>query len=76
MNKNIGPITFIDKLVKKNELGQPFKLMDHQRDILRMAFTFDEHGRLPWNHRDLFVCEEERQDHLERRRARSMACVG
>ena len=47
MNKSISPITFIDKLVKKNELGQPFKLMDQQREILRMAFTFDEHGRLP-----------------------------
>ena len=33
MNKSIHrPITFIDKLVKKNELGQPFKLMDHQRE--------------------------------------------
>jgi hypothetical protein len=49
MNKSISPITFIDKLVKKNELGQPFKLMDHQREILRIAFTFDEHGRLPWD---------------------------
>ena len=49
MNKNISPITFIDKLVKKNELGEPFKLMDHQREILRLAFTFDENGRLPWD---------------------------
>jgi hypothetical protein len=24
MNKNISPLTFIDKLVKKNELGHPF----------------------------------------------------
>lgn len=49
MNKNITPITFIDRLVKKNELGQPFKLMDHQREILRLAFTFDENGRLPYD---------------------------
>jgi hypothetical protein len=28
MNKNITPITFIDRLVKKNELGQDFKLTD------------------------------------------------
>ena len=49
MKNNISPLTFIDKLVKKNELGQPFKLMDHQREILRLAFTFDENGRLPWN---------------------------
>jgi phage terminase large subunit-like protein len=49
MNKSISPITFIDKLVKKNELGQPFGLMDHQREILRLAFAFDENGRLPWD---------------------------
>ena len=49
MKKNISPITFIDKLVRKNELGQPFTLMDHQREILRLAFTFDENGRLPWD---------------------------
>jgi hypothetical protein len=30
------PAVFVDKLVKKNELGQPFKLMDHQREILRL----------------------------------------
>ena len=49
MNKNISPITFIDKLVKKNELGQPFSLMDHQREILRLAFAFDEQSVLPWD---------------------------
>jgi len=43
----IFPTTFIEKLVKKNELGQPFTLMDHQREILRLAFAFEEHGRLP-----------------------------
>lgn len=47
--KIVHPITFIDKLVKKNELGQPFKLMDHQREILRLAFDFDKDGRLPWD---------------------------
>ena len=31
MTKLIHPITFIDKLVKKNELGADFTLMDHQR---------------------------------------------
>jgi hypothetical protein len=45
----ISPITFIDKLVKKNELGRPFSLMDHQREVLRLAFDFDEDGRLPWD---------------------------
>jgi phage terminase large subunit-like protein len=45
----ISPISFIDSLIKKNELGQPFTLMDHQRDILRLAFAFDENGRLLWD---------------------------
>jgi hypothetical protein len=49
MNKNISPLTFIDKLVKKNELGQAFTLMPEQWEILRLAFTFDENGRLPWD---------------------------
>ena len=44
----ISPISFIDTLIKKNELGQPFTLMDHQRNILRLAFAFDENARLPW----------------------------
>jgi hypothetical protein len=37
----ISPLTFIDKLVKKNELGRP--------EVLRLAFAFDEDGRLPWD---------------------------
>jgi hypothetical protein len=41
MNKNLSPLTFSDKLVKKNEVGQPFKLMDRQLEILRFAFAFD-----------------------------------
>ena len=45
----INPVTFIDKLIKRNELGQPFRLTDHQREILRLAFAFDDDGRLPWN---------------------------
>jgi phage terminase large subunit-like protein len=47
--KPVSPITFIDKLIKKNELGQPFALMDHQREILRLAFAFDQDGKLPWD---------------------------
>jgi phage terminase large subunit-like protein len=42
-------ITVIDKLMKKNERGEPFRLMDHQREILRLAFDFDRDGRLPWD---------------------------
>ena len=67
MNKNISPITFIDKLVKKNELGQPFKLMDHQRDILTLGLHLRRAGPAAMGHRHLFVWEEERQDYLERR---------
>jgi phage terminase large subunit-like protein len=48
-NGNISLITFIDKLVKKNELGQPFSLTDRQREILRLAFAFDGDGRLPYD---------------------------
>jgi phage terminase large subunit-like protein len=43
------PITFIDKLIKKNELGQPFALTAEQREILRLAFAFDSNGRLPYD---------------------------
>ncbi len=35
------PIAFIDDLVRKNELGQPFRLLDHQRKILHLAFSFN-----------------------------------
>jgi hypothetical protein len=45
----VRPETFIDKLVKKNELGQPFRLMNHQREVLRLAFDFDQDGHLPWD---------------------------
>jgi hypothetical protein len=54
-NGNISPITFIHKLVKKSELGQPFKLIDHQREVLRLAFAFDDNGLLPWD-TILFSC--------------------
>src|SRR5436309_2121423 len=45
----ISPTTFIDRLIKKNELGQPFALTDEQREILRLAFAFDKDGRLPYD---------------------------
>jgi hypothetical protein len=45
----ISPITFIDRLIKKNELGQSFALTGEQREVLRLAFAFDEDGRLPWD---------------------------
>lgn len=67
MNKNISPITFIDKLVKKSELGKPFKLMDHQREILRLAFAFDDNGRLPYD-TIIYSCPKKsgRQDNSKR----------
>lgn len=46
------PVAFIDDFIQVNERGQPFRLFEHQREILRAAFTFDAEGRLPW---DTFV---------------------
>ncbi|TKB75260.1 MAG: hypothetical protein E8D45_07850 [Nitrospira sp.] len=43
------PVAFIDDRVKKNELGRPFGLLPHQKEILALAFAFDEEGRLPWD---------------------------
>ena len=58
MTKLIHPITFIDKLIKKNERGYSFSLMDHEREILRLAFDFDPDGRLPWD-TILYSCGQE-----------------
>ena len=41
-------IGFIDACITRNELGQPFRLLDTQREILRLAFVFDTSGRLEW----------------------------
>ena len=54
MTKLMHPITFIDKLIKKNERGDTFRLMDHQREILRLAFDF-ERGRTAARHDSLFL---------------------
>ena len=35
------PVAFADDFLKKNELGQPFRLFDHQREILPLAFAFE-----------------------------------
>lgn len=43
------PVAFLDDLVQRNELGQPFRLLPHQREVLRLAFAFDADGRLPWD---------------------------
>lgn len=42
-------IRFADDLVPFNELGQPWRLVDHEREFLRRAFAFDADGRLPWD---------------------------
>ena len=43
-----APVEFIDTFITRNELGQPFRLAQHQREILRAGFTFDEAGRLAY----------------------------
>lgn len=43
------PVAFIDRFVRVNELGQPFSLLPHQREVLSAAFPFDADGRLPWD---------------------------
>ena len=63
----ISPISFIDRLINKNQLGQPFTLIDRQREILRLAFAFDKDGRRPWD-TILYSCiREKRRDHAQRR---------
>jgi phage terminase large subunit-like protein len=42
-------VAFIDERLQKTELGQPFRFMDHQRAILREAFTFDADGWLRYD---------------------------
>jgi hypothetical protein len=44
MTKPIHPITFIEKLVKKNELGQPFTLIDDQRKFYGRPSTSTKAG--------------------------------
>ena len=43
------PVAFFDRFIRRNELGQPFSLAPHQREILALAFQFDADGRLPWD---------------------------
>jgi phage terminase large subunit-like protein len=42
-------VAFVDRFITKNELGDPFVLTPHQREILSLAFTFGADGRLPWD---------------------------
>jgi phage terminase large subunit-like protein len=40
------PIAFTDDLITKNEKGQPWRLSEYQRRVLRLAFTWDADGHL------------------------------
>jgi phage terminase large subunit-like protein len=44
-----NPVAFFDAFIRRNELNQPFKLFPHQREIMRLAFAFDQEGCLPWD---------------------------
>ncbi len=44
--KIISPIMFIDKLIKRDEKGQPFTLAPYQRRVLEMALRRDPSGNL------------------------------
>jgi phage terminase large subunit-like protein len=44
-----NPCAFIDAFLPVNELGQPFRLLPHQRALLKAAFTFDATGHLAWD---------------------------
>ncbi len=67
MSKIVTPETFIDKLVKRNELGQPFALTDHQRVILRARLRLRQRRAPALGHDHLFLRQEVGQDHAERR---------
>ena len=43
------PVAFIDRFVRRNELGQPFSLLPHQRAVIAAAFAFGRDGKLPWD---------------------------
>jgi hypothetical protein len=42
-------VAFLDDLVTRTEHGRPFRLLPHQRAVLRQAFVFDRQGRLPYD---------------------------
>lgn len=41
-----NPVAWIDKYVKRDEKGRPFRLSPHQRRVLERAMQWDEDGRL------------------------------
>jgi hypothetical protein len=66
MTKLIHPNHLIDKLIKKNERGDSFSLMDHQREILRLAFDFDQDGPAAMGYDSLFLRQEVGEDDDQR----------
>src|SRR6266481_2212236 len=46
MNKPISPVDFIDRVIKLNEKGQPWKLSPYQRKVLELAFRRGDNGAL------------------------------
>lgn len=46
MNKSISPIDFIDRVIKLNEKGLPWKLSPYQRRVLELAFRRGTNGAL------------------------------
>jgi len=61
-------VAWIDERLHRNELGQPFRLMDHQRVILRVAFAFDADGRLPW---DTIIYSHDLEGYCQKQRERA-----
>jgi hypothetical protein len=45
-NGNISPINFIDRVIKLNEKGLPWRLSPHQRRVLELAFRRGPDGAL------------------------------
>jgi len=46
MNKTISPTEFIDRVIKLNEKGQPWRLAPYQRKVLELAFKRKPNGAL------------------------------
>ena len=46
MSKIISPIDFIDRVIKRNEKGQPWVLSPYQRRVLELAFRQGTKGEL------------------------------
>ena len=43
----IGPVEFIDRVIKRDEKGEPFTLARYQRRVLEMALRRDRAGIPP-----------------------------